>query len=275
MTTHRVALDPITLTRVGYADAAIPPEIAGLSADEFPLAPWREPLWTEGDQLRAGAAAWFVDTDGARLVVDPVMAADDLLRAEPEAERAHQDAIAGVFTAAGFDRASVDRVVVSHIEGVGMVGWRNGDRSWSPFFPNAQVLVSAVALDQFLDSSPDANGDLQHEAWHALIEQGVVESYADGELVAPGVRAEVKGGHCPGHAVLHVGDDDRVEATMLGHLAVSPLHLVTGECPAQHVDAAAAWSLLHQIADDGRILIGPLWPAPGFGRWLGAALVTE
>ena len=171
---------------------------------------------------------------------------------------------------------SVDRLVLTHIEGVGMVAWRNEDASWSPFFPNARVLVSAVALREFLASTPDGNADLQYEAWRALIDQGLVDSYADGDVIAPGVRAEVKGGHCPGHAILHFGSaaGGGAEVTMLGHLAVSPLHLAIGECPAAHADAARAWSLLRAVAEDGRTLVGPLWPAPGFGRLVDRAFVA-
>jgi hypothetical protein len=275
MSTDRIDLQQITLTRVGYIDVPIPPEVAGLTADDFASIPWRAPIWTEGDQLRAGAAAWFADVDSARLVFDPVQAADDVLRADQETERAQQSAIADLFADAEFPRESVDCLVLTHIEGVGMVAWRNDDGSWSPFFPNARILVSDVALREFLASESDGEGDLQYEAWHALIDQGVVDSYADGEVIAPGVRAQVTGGHCAGHAIVHFGGaDDGAEATLLGHLAVSPVHLATGECPPQHIDPAAVEALLRGFTADGRTLVGPLWPAPGFGRWVDGGFVA-
>lgn len=276
MSIHRIDLPQVALTRVGYVDVAIPPEVAGLTVSDFSSIPWRSPVWTDGDQLRAGAAVWFADVDGARLAFDPVLAADDVLRADAPSEHAHQAAIAGVLADAGFSRESVDRLVLTHIEGVGMVAWRNDDGSWSPFFPNARVLVSDVALREFGTSGPSGDNDLQYEAWHALIDQGLVDSYADGEVIAPGVRAEVTGAHCPGHAVVHFGDraDGGADATLLGHLAVSPLHLTTGECASMHADAATAWSALRALADDGRALIGPLWPAPGSGRWVDDAFVA-
>jgi len=275
MSTHRIELQHLTLTRVGYVDVPIPPEAAGLTADDFASLDWRTPDWTEGDQLRAGAAAWFADVADTRLVFDPVQAADDVLRADRASERTHQQAIADVFAEAEFARESVDYLVLTHIEGVGMVAWRNEDDSWSPFFPNARILVSDVALREFLDAQPEGSSDLEYHAWHALIDQGFVESFADGEVIVPGVRAEVKGGHCAGHAIFHFGSaNGGAEASMLGHLAVSPIHLATGECPQQHEDAALAWSLLRAVAEDGRKLIGPLWPAPGFGRWLEGVFVT-
>jgi hypothetical protein len=275
MSTDRIDLRQITLTRVGYIDVAIPPEVAGLTASDFSSIPWCSPIWTEGDQLRAGAAAWFADVDGARLAFDPVQAADDVLRADQETERAQQSAIADLFADAEFPRESVDCLVLTHIEGVGMVAWRNDDGSWSPFFPNARILVSEVALREFCASEPDGENDLQYEAWHALIDQGVVESYADGEVIAPGVRAQLTGGHCAGHAIVHFGGaNGAAEATLLGHLAVSPVHLATGECPQQHIDPVAAEAVLRALTDDGRTLIGPLWPAPGFGSWVDGAFLA-
>jgi hypothetical protein len=271
MGTHTIALEGGTLTRVGYVDVAIPPEVAGLGADELAAIPWSAPLWREGDQLRAGAAAWFADLGGKRLVFDPVQAADDVLRASREVERAQQDALAGLFAGAGFPRESVDLVVLSHIEGVGMVGWRDDAGTWSRFFPNARVLVSDAMLAAFRDTPP-GQADLQHEAWSALIAQGVVDTFADGDVLVAGLSAAVGGGHCPGHTVFHFGVDARsAGVSMLGHLAISPLHLAVGERPGQHADASCAWSLLSALASDGRTLIGPLWPSPGYGRLLDGA----
>jgi hypothetical protein len=272
---HRLDLGDIALTRVGYVDVPIPPDAAGLTAADFADVPWREPLWTEGEQLRAGAAAWFADAGGKRLVFDPVQAADDVLRADAETEQAQQHAVAELFEQAGFERESVDLLVLSHIEGIGMVAWRHEDGSWGPFFPNARVLVSDPALAELRDWTPDDPSDATFAAWHALLDQGRVATFGDGAEIVPGVRAEVTGGHCPGHSVFHFGAGDDVAATMLGHLAISPVHLATGECPPQHEDAASAWSTLRALADDGRMLVGPLWPAPGSGRWLDGAFVAS
>ncbi len=264
------------LVRVGYADVPIPPELAGLRAADFAGIEWRSPLWAEGEQLRAGAAAWFADVGGKRLAFDPMQAADGVLRADRGAETAHQAAIAKLCAEAGFARESVDELVMTHIEGVGMAAWRREDGRFEPFFPNAAIRVSAAALDSFLAADSFHQDPLEREAWSALVAAGVVAPYADGEALVAGLRAEVTNGHCPGHALLHFAEpgSDAVEATMLGHLAVSPLHLATGECPQQHYEPARAWSALRSAADDGRILIGPLWPTPGFGRWLDGRLVA-
>jgi len=210
--TQTLTLDGATLTRVGYTDVTIPREFLGLGADDFARAPWRSPLWTDGENVRIGAAVWFADVAGKRIAFDPFQAADSVLRADRAAEEAHQAAIARVLAETGFERESVDL--------------------------------------------------------------GVVGTYADHEHIVPGVSADVRGAHGPGHALLHFGTGAAPLATFLGHLAVSPLHLISGECSALQEDPPAAWSLLQRTVEDARLLIGPLWPTPGFGRWENGAFVA-
>lgn len=80
------------------------------------------------------------------------------------------------------------------------------------------------------------------------------------------------GGHSPGHALINIGSADSVGATLLGHLALSPLHCAIGDC-SLHVDPQAANDVLRTLAD-GRLLVGPLWPTPGAIRWTGAEITT-
>jgi hypothetical protein len=148
-----------------------------------------------------------------------------------------------------------------------MVAWRDEDGGFRPFFPRARIRISAPAREAF-ERGDASEASLEREAWQALIRQGLIDTFADGESIAPGLVAEVGGGHCPGHALLHICDGGGATlATMLGHLAVSPLHLATGPCAALHVDPERAWSLLRAAMSDSRLLVGPLWPAPGCGRW--------
>ena len=269
-----IQLDHASLTRIGYADVPIPAHDVGLSPSDFAGLSWREPAWSEGQQVRVGAAAWLAEVADKRIVFDPVQAADGVLRADPNAELLHQSAFADLCAGAGFPRESVDLVVLSHIEDVGMVGWRGEDGHWSPFFPNARILLSAAALQALEASGGDAGLQPVSAAWRAFIDGDRVGTFADGEVLAPGLVAEVRGGHGPGHAILHFGEDPlRAQLTMIGHLALSPIHLATGECARMHEDAATAWEQLQRIAADGRILVGSLWPAPAHGRWINGAFV--
>ncbi len=265
-------LDGATLTRVGYTDVAIPAEFVGLSAHDLARAPWRSPLWTDGEKVRIGAAVWFADVGKQRIAFDPFQAADGVLRVNREAEQHHQTAIAQTLAEAGFARESVTLLVMTHIDGAGMAAHRDAAGTWTPFFPNARILMSDVELSQFL-AAPKGD-DAQSEAWHALIDLGIVDTYVDHEQIVPGLSADVRGAHGPGHSLLHFGSSNAPVATFLGHLAVSPLHIVSGECAMLQEDPPAAWALLQRTIADARLLIGPLWPTPGFGRWERGELVA-
>jgi hypothetical protein len=255
-------LGNLRLRRVLYVDALVPPEIMGLDVAQIEAVPWRVPQWGEGAQVRASASAWVVDApDGRRLVLDPMQAADALLH-DPASEQDHARAISDAFAAAGAPRESVDTVVMTHIEGIGLICVRDAGGTWQRFFPNARVMISEAALDTF---GWDGDEDPFTAVWKQLFDEGVVDTFTDGEEIVPGMRADVSTAHNPGHSVFHFGPGP--DATFVGHLAVSPLHLATGPCPQQHPEPERAWELLRGYADDGRVLLGPLWPSPGYGRW--------
>ena len=83
------------------------------------------------------------------------------------------------------------------------------------------------------------------------------------------VTVEVVGAHSPGHLLVWINSGAET-AVMVGHLALSPLHFATGECPQQHPDPPAAEGVLERLRGIDALLIGPLWPTPGAGYWVGA-----
>lgn len=275
MSAASLRIGDATFTRVLLADAPVPGEVVGLTPDAIAAVPWADETFVEGDQVRVGVAIWVVEIGDRRIVLDPMQAADAFLRADPETEAAIQLQVDALMTEAGFPPESIDTVALTHIDNVGMVA-RSAGTAWTPFFPNAEVRLSSTELATFAEGAPqvDAEADpgsaLVVAAWRALIEAGVVVTYEDGEELAPGLRAEVSGGHQAGHAVLHYTPaGDAPALSFIGHLAVSPLHLATGPCAPLNEDPARAFELLGAVAADGRLLVGPLWPSPGFGRWEG------
>ena len=270
--------DGIRLTRVLYTDALVPPEIMGLTVDDIEGVAWRTVNEYEDFQPRVGVAAWVIETSGRRVVVDPVQAADAVIRADTASEQFHQDAFGDVLANAGFARDTIDAVIMTHIEGLGMVSSHEPDGSWTPYFANATIHVGAANRKYFEALlPPDRSSEPSNESWSTLFATGCTAQYEPGDEIVPGVRAATTDAHCEGHSVLHLGSRSETNggpaATMLGHLAISPLHLSTGLCPQQHYQPEIAWSTLHECADDGRLLIGPLWPSPGCGRWDGARFV--
>jgi hypothetical protein len=258
------------MTRVLYVDIPIPAETVGLTASDFAEVAWNDGRWSIGDQVRVGAAAWIVKHGDESVVLDPFQAADEIFHA-PEDSAAHQQAIIDGFAAAGIPIEVITRVVVTHLEGIGMVAVRDASTgTWRPFFPNARVSLSAISLANFVEQPFE---HFSSDAWNALIEQGLVDTYVEGDEIVSQMVARLADGHDPGHHVFDFGDGP--EATFVGHLALSPLHLETGPCVEMHANAQAAWSQLHAIAGDGRLLIGPLWPSPGIGRYVDGAFIPE
>ena len=119
------------------------------------------------------------------------------------------------------------------------------------------------------DGPYEPSGAAAYLALHAL---GAVTTVGDEHDVTRDVRLRWTGAHSPGHMIVDIRSDDDT-ATMLGHLALSPLHCVVEGTSRLHGDPVAATAVLRTL-HDGRLLIGPLWPAPGGVRWTGDSVVT-
>jgi glyoxylase-like metal-dependent hydrolase (beta-lactamase superfamily II) len=254
------------LTRVPYFDVGLPAGDLNLSPEAIAgagdvAAPWLDP----SDQPLVGVAVWVVESEGRVVVVDPCGAADPFIRTGPEAIT-HQDAVFAALEAAGFERESVDAVVLSHLDGIGMAAAATDDGGWEPAFPNAPVIVTEDEL-AFLEAPPFEVGGLG--AFRDLVGQGAVEAVPDGYAVTGEVSMQQTGAHSPGHAVVRVESDGEL-ALLMGHLAITPIHLVSGRCEGMHEDADAAVTVLDGVIDEAiarsALLIGPLWPAPGAVR---------
>src|SRR5262249_38446744 len=121
--TGTLRIGDVTLTRVSYAEVEVEPEQVGLTAEEV-IAGHAAPEWSAGGKPRASASAWIVEHEGARVVVDPAGAVDDILRNDADAA-AHQQAFAALLDAAGYPRESITHAVATHLDGVGMLAWRD------------------------------------------------------------------------------------------------------------------------------------------------------
>jgi glyoxylase-like metal-dependent hydrolase (beta-lactamase superfamily II) len=230
-----LTIGAVRLTRVGYAEVELPAETFGLT----------------GDPLGAAAAAWIIESGDARIVVDPALAADDILRNDNDAA-AHQEAFAAALADAGFARETITHAVATHYDGIGMLAWRNDDGSWAPFFPNAPVLYSAredvAEIGHYLDE-----GDLHRTA--------------EREAITDEMWLEHTGVHSAGHQIVRI-ESDGERAVIIVHLALVPMNLAV-----PGVNARAEFDRVTSIRDEGSLLVGPLWPTPGAGRWDGERLI--
>ena len=167
-------------------------------AEQVAAVTWAEPLWAEGDQVRAGAAVWVIQDGDARIAVDPAQAADDVIRTDDDAAL-HQEAFAGVLEAArhaarelyacDLDPRRGDRHVgVAQRRRV--VGPRSSRtrRSWCR---SASSMRSIAASIRHRFTPPSRN----------CVSSACTSRSTDGERVTANVSLEHAGAHTPGHAV--------------------------------------------------------------------------
>src|SRR5262245_35074896 len=112
-------LGDVRLTRVLYVDAAIDPAPVGLTVDEVRAVPGGSPTWADGGQVRAASCVWVISTSGRHIAIDPSGNLDEILH-DPSTTGAHQAAYGAAFSAAGIPIESVDTVLLSHIESIGL-----------------------------------------------------------------------------------------------------------------------------------------------------------
>ena len=109
----------------------------------------------------------MISTAGRHIAIDPSGNIDETLH-DPASTEAHQAAYAAAFAAAGIPIETIDTVLLSHIESIGLSAV-SGAGGWRPFFPNARLLMSDRAHQSFVDHPPD--GQLQ-EALRTLSTPG-------------------------------------------------------------------------------------------------------
>src|SRR5262249_47715811 len=130
-----------TVARLSYAEVTVDRDVLSLDP-----APGDEPTWWDNGRPRIGLAALVITGGEERIVIDPVMAADDFIRTQSTAVE-HQDRFIAAMSDAGCPVDTVDRVVLTHYEGVGMAARYDGDGSWSPLFPEARVLINDAEVE--------------------------------------------------------------------------------------------------------------------------------
>ena len=193
-------------------------------------------------------------------MVDPCGASDAFLRTGTEAFT-HQEAAFAEFTAAGFDRHAVDTVLLSHLDGIGMVAWATAE-GWEPAFPNANVIVSKLERQSIRDY-PDAPGA---QIFEKLDRAGVVQTVDLPHQLTEHITLTHTGVHSAGHLVAVLSSDSH-QAALLGHIAISPIHLHDQVPATAHIEPDNAPALIaewiHFAATNDALLFGPLWPAPG------------
>jgi glyoxylase-like metal-dependent hydrolase (beta-lactamase superfamily II) len=216
--------------------------------------PWLRPQFvTDGWDLRIGSSATVIRSPGAVVLVDPFLAFDDPDRHGPRLQALRE---------AGVEADDVDVVVNTHVDGLGVNLLLDG----SPTFPRARYLVPRAEIEGIRTGE---HPDPDHPEVIDLHDAGVIEATDGSEEVIPGVRLADAPGHNPGHHVVWVGDGRR-SAVVIGHLFLHPAQIAAPEVDNGDLDPALLTrtrrALLARCAEEGALLIGPLFAAPGAGR---------
>ena len=173
---------------------------------------------------------------------------------------------------AGIDPASIDAIVCSHahIDHTGGICSAEG----KPHFPNAQIYISQVDHDYWLD---DARLGTPFKAFgeHARANLRPVRDrivfFKDGQEFLPGITAISAPGHSPGHTIFNVSSGGK-SFTFLGDLTHHPILLT--ENP--RVEFAYDWDpklsvqsrvkLLTMLAEQKTPVMSYHFAWPGFGN---------
>lgn len=246
----------IEVTRVedpGF-ELTIPSDEA--TATALQRSPWLQPHFvTEDWALRIGSSATVIRTPGAVVVVDPFLAFDDPDRNGPRLQALRE---------AGVGADDVDVVVNTHIDGLGVNLLLDG----SPTFPRARYLVPRAEIEGIRAGDHPDPGRSEVVELH---DAGLIEATDGSEGVVPGVHLADAPGHNPGHHVVWVVDGD-ARAVVVGHLFLHPAQIASPEVPNGDLDpvllAKTRRALLARCAEEGALLIGPLFAGPGAGRVL-------
>jgi glyoxylase-like metal-dependent hydrolase (beta-lactamase superfamily II) len=215
--------------------------------------PWLHPYFVTDDwSLRIGSAALVVRGGHLVAVVDPWLAFDDPTRFEPRLKALEE---------IGVRPQDVDVVINSHVDGLGANVVPESDQ---PAFPKARYLVPAAEIDAVrAGQRPGA------EPLAALAAVGAVEPVTAPVELADGLTVVDLPGHTAGHVGVRIGSTE-AGAIIVGHLFLHPAQIantgsVLGDFDPTRLRRTRE-ELLRECADQGTLLIGPLFGAPGAGH---------
>ena len=178
-------------------------------------------------------------------------------------------------SALGVDPGDVTHLVLTHAHPDHL--WGVVDDFEEPMFPNARHLIGRAEHDYWTDpATVESIGvDRQAFAVGAARRLGQVadllETFGDGDTVAPGVTARLTPGHTPGHMSLEL-DLAGERVTVIGdavandHVALTHPAVETGQDQDPATAAATRVALLDELAESGARVVGFHFPHPGLGR---------
>ncbi len=178
------------------------------------------------------------------------------------------------FRDAGFDPATVDAVVCTHLH-VDHVGWNTSlvDGAWRPTFPNSRYVFAGPEYHHW-SQEPFRQRPEHDDSIQPVVDAGLVDLVDVDAEVAPGVSLLSTPGHTPGHcSVLLESGGSR--ALITGDFMHHAVQVASPEwCSHFDTDAVAAERTRREFieahADSDLLVIGTHFGGPGAGRIVSA-----
>ena len=231
---------------------------------------WLQPDFADADgNIGLRIQALVVEAGGRRLLVDPCVGNGKHLAMPFWNEQAWP--FLDRFREAGFDAASIDAVVHTHLH-ADHVGWDTqwSGEAWVPTFEGARHLYTEAALEFVRDPGGYDNANVLRESVQPILDAGLADVVAEDAALGDGLRRESTGGHTPGHVSMWIESGGEV-ALISGDFVHHPVQCAEpawAEIGDADVEEARATRrrMLARAAETGALFIGTHFPTRPAGR---------
>jgi glyoxylase-like metal-dependent hydrolase (beta-lactamase superfamily II) len=274
MTLQRWQVGAATITSVVEDETHhIPPQLffPAATSDAVASEDWLHPDYADADgNIALRVQALVIDIAGRRVLVDPCVG-----NAKPRPAipfwHMQQYPFLERFAEAGFDRASVETVVHTHLH-ADHVGWDTQlvDDAWVPTFARARHLYTERELKWCKAGGNPGLDYVYDDSVAPIIDAGLADIVDEDADLGYGLRLEPSNGHTPGHVSLWV-ESDGTTALVTGDFMHHPVQCALpgwAETGDEDVEEARATRrrMLARAAETGALMIGTHFPSRPAGR---------